>query len=274
MLESAVLTVGLLLFQLHFTCSAPCFFRSRYVRAATLLSKFTGKKVVSVVVVFKIKVARDFYVTKLSKESALPGVFVDFWVARGEVPPPRYGCRRLLASPRGIKLSLRTCRSNSVSYHFTQTFPEKVLVFSNHALLKSFAQRNVRNRAFPTSDCVTCRIVDRSMDPEVLTAKGQVPHDEACRSLRTSTVSFSNCSHHKQLGRLTPLSFVRVGSESRFLFLFSESGREECSSGRNDAPGLRVLGAKLRLHKVFGRKTSRSSRKMRLCARIFRALFL
>ena len=26
------------------------------------------------------------------------------------------------------------------------------------------------------------------MDPEVLTAKGQVPHDEACRSLRTSTV--------------------------------------------------------------------------------------
>ena len=33
--------------------------------------------------------------------------------------------------------------------------------------------------------------------------------------------------------------------------LFSESGREECSSGRNDAPGLRVLGAKLRLHQVF-----------------------
>ena len=29
------------------------------------------------------------------------------------------------------------------------------------------------------------------------------------------------------------------------------SGREECSSGRNDAPGLRVLGAKLRLHQVF-----------------------
>ena len=26
------------------------------------------------------------------------------------------------------------------------------------------------------------------MDPEVQTAKGQVPHDEACRSLRTSTV--------------------------------------------------------------------------------------
>ena len=38
---------------------------------------FTGKKVVFVVVVFKIEVARDFYVTKLSKESALPGVFVE-----------------------------------------------------------------------------------------------------------------------------------------------------------------------------------------------------
>ena len=34
-------------------------------------------------------------------------------------------------------------------------------------------------------------------------------------------------------------------------FSFSESGRENCSSGRNDAPDLRVLGAKLRLHQVF-----------------------
>ena len=35
--------------------------------------------------------------TCLSKESALPGVFVDFSVAWGELPPPRYGCWRLLA---------------------------------------------------------------------------------------------------------------------------------------------------------------------------------
>ena len=33
--------------------------------------------------------------------------------------------------------------------------------------------------------------------------------------------------------------------------MFSESGREECSSGRNGAPGLQVLGAMLRLHQVF-----------------------
>ena len=76
------------------------------------------------------------------------------------------------------------------------------------------------------------------MDPEVRTAKGQLPHDEACRSLRTSIDSFRstpNCSH-KQLARTTSLSLVRVGNESRIQFLFSESGREECSSGRNDAP--------------------------------------
>ena len=39
--------------------------------------------------------------------------------------------------------------------------------------------------------------------------------------------------------------------ESCFLFLFSESGREECSSGRNDAPGLQDLGTKLRLHQIL-----------------------
>ena len=82
--------------------------------------------------------------------------------------------------------------------------------------------------------------------------------DKACRSLhrlhRSSTV-FGRLPtipyRHKQLARLTSVTFVRVGNESRFKFLFSESGREECSSGRNDAPGLRVLGAKLRLHQVF-----------------------
>ena len=106
--------------------------------------------------------------------------------------------------------------SNSVSFHFRQTFPEKVLVFSNHALLKSFAQRkkqsspDVRLHAGSSSDRCS----------EVLTAKGQVPHDEACRSLLIaahvdSFRSTPNCSHHKQLARLTSLSFVRVGNESR-----------------------------------------------------------
>ena len=54
--------------------------------------------------------------TWLSKESALPGVSVDFSVARGELSSPRYGRLPLLAHeiapPRGIKRLLRTCRSN------------------------------------------------------------------------------------------------------------------------------------------------------------------
>ena len=88
----------------------------------------------------------------------------------------------------------------------------------------------------------------------MLPAKGQLPHDEACRSLRTSpafgrlpTVLGSQAA----VARIPSLSFVCVAIESRFHVLFSESGRGECSSGRNDAPGLRVVGAKLRLHQYF-----------------------
>ena len=56
---------------------------------------FTSKKVVFVVGIFKIEVARDFYL--VSKESALPGVSVDFSGAQGELPSPRYGRWPLLA---------------------------------------------------------------------------------------------------------------------------------------------------------------------------------
>ena len=40
-------------------------------------------------------------------------------------------------------------------------------------------------QSLPAGRPTACRIVDRSMDPEVLTVKGQLPHDETCRSLRT-----------------------------------------------------------------------------------------
>ena len=129
----------------------PCFFRSGYGACCDSAVDFTGKKVVSVVVIFK-KSKSPVISSCLSKESALPGVFVDLSVARGQLPPPRYGCWQLLASPRGIKLSLRTCRSNSVSFHFTQTFPEKSLSSPIMPCSRSFF--NVRNRAFPMSDCV------------------------------------------------------------------------------------------------------------------------
>ena len=156
MLESAVLTWPWACCASNCTLFAalPCFFRSRYVRATTLLSisHGTGKKVVSVVVIFK-KSKSPVISTCLSKESALPGVFVDFSVTRGELPPPRYGCWRLLAHElHRRKLSLRTCRSNSVSFHFTQTFPEKFL--SSPIMPCSRLFFNVRNRAFPMSDCM------------------------------------------------------------------------------------------------------------------------
>ena len=96
-LESAVLTcIGLLRFQLHFTCGATLFLSFEVRTCCDSAVDFTGKKVVSVVAIFK-KSKSPVIFTCLSKESALPGVFVDFSVARGELPPPRYGCWRLLA---------------------------------------------------------------------------------------------------------------------------------------------------------------------------------
>ena len=88
----------------------------------------------------------------------------------------------------------------------------------------------------------------------MLTANGQVPHDEACRLLRTSTET-PNCRHKQACNwrdsRRSLSSDLETNSKAVSRFLFSESGREECSCGRNDAPGLLVLGAKLRLHQVF-----------------------
>ena len=91
------MTLGLLRFQLHFTCSDTLFLsfevdlRACCDSAASAID-FTGKKVVSVVVILKSK--STVISTCLSKESALSnsGVFVDFSVARGELPPPCYGC--------------------------------------------------------------------------------------------------------------------------------------------------------------------------------------
>ena len=63
-----------------------------------------------------------------------------------------------------LQVSLRTCRSNSVSFHFTQTFPKKVRVVSNHALLKSFVQR--KNQSLPNVRLHAGSSTDRSMDLE------------------------------------------------------------------------------------------------------------
>ena len=92
MLVSAVLTLGMLRFQLHFTCSATLILSFEVRACCDSALDFTGKKVVSVVVIFNIEVARDFYVTKQRISTSHRGVFVDFSGARGELPPPCYGC--------------------------------------------------------------------------------------------------------------------------------------------------------------------------------------
>ena len=159
-----------------------------FVRGTCMLRlccRFHRQEVVSVVVIFKVEVARDFYVTK-QRISTSWGVFRLLGCSRRASSTALWlltvACA-WIASPRGIKLSLRTCHSNSVSFLFTQTFPEKSL--SSPIMPCSRASFNVRNRAFLTT---ACRIVDRSMDPVVPTAKGQVPRDEACRSLPMSTL--------------------------------------------------------------------------------------
>ena len=82
MLESAVLAcIGLLRFQLHFTCGATLFLSFEVRTCCDSAVDFTGKKVVSVVVIFK-KSKSPVISTCLSKESALPGVFVDFGCSR------------------------------------------------------------------------------------------------------------------------------------------------------------------------------------------------
>ena len=143
-------------------------------------------------------------------------MFVDFSGARGELPPPRYGCRRLLALPRGIKLSLRTCRSNSVSFHFTQTFPEIVLVVSNQAMFNSFVRRKKRSLPYvrlhegSSIDIDASGSANRQGPAAILVRRSLqiAAHVDCFRSTL-------NCNH-KQRARLTSFSFVRVGNESRF----------------------------------------------------------
>ena len=184
MLVSTVLTLGMLSSNCILLAALPCFFRSRYVRAATLLS---------------ISQARKWFPSLRSLKSKSP--FAD-------------GCRRLLASPRGIKLALRTCRSNSVSFYFTQTFPEKVLVISNQAMFNSFVRR--KKQSLPDVRLHVGSSIDRYASGS---ANRQGPAATR-RSLQIATHvdcfrSTPNCNH-KQLARLTSFSFVRAGNENRF----------------------------------------------------------
>ena len=56
--------LGHVALQLHFTCSATLFLSFEVRACCESAVDFTSKKVVSVVAIFKIEVARDFYMTK------------------------------------------------------------------------------------------------------------------------------------------------------------------------------------------------------------------
>ena len=139
---------------------------------------FTGKKVVFVVVIFKIEVARDFYVTKQristscgvwrllgcsrkAPSAALRLLTVACIAARNQTFASYLSLKlsvfkvennsleltrifkerpKVFKDQRSLKLVFKTLFANSVSFHFTQTFPKKVRVVSDHALLKSFVQ--------------------------------------------------------------------------------------------------------------------------------------
>ena len=90
MLESAVLTWPSACCASNCTLLAAltCFFHSRYVRAATLLSISQARKWFPSL--WSLKSKSPVISTWLSKESALSRVLVDFSVARGQLRPPRY----------------------------------------------------------------------------------------------------------------------------------------------------------------------------------------
>ena len=123
---------------------------------------FTGTKGVSVVVIFKIEVIRDIYVTKQRISTSLGVLLISRVLEESRLPPPR-GCtvadgclhRRAESNFRFVPVA-----PTQVSFHFTQTFPEKVLVVS-----KSFVHR--KKQSLPDMRLAACRIIDRSMDPEV-----------------------------------------------------------------------------------------------------------
>ena len=148
------MTLGLLRFQLHFTCSATFF--SFEVRACCdrLCCRFHRQEVVSVVVILKSKL--PVISTSLSKESAL---------SVGGCNCRLLGCsRRALSAVLVLRLLTVRLRMNCIASrnHTSASYlnlslqlsvlplradlPWKVLVVSNHALLKNFF--NVRNRAF------------------------------------------------------------------------------------------------------------------------------
>ena len=136
-------TSGMLRFQLHFTCSASLFFRSRYVRAATLLSTSLARKLFPSL--WSLNRTRPWFLCDSAEKQRFLGCLVDFSGAGGNAPSDALR----LTTATCIAVRNQTfasepryrCRSNSSVLPLHADLPEKILVVSNHALLKSFVQR-------------------------------------------------------------------------------------------------------------------------------------
>ena len=136
-----------------------CFFRSRYVRAPTLLSISQARKWFSSL--WSLKSKSPVISTWLSKESALPGVFVEESSLRRATVAD--GCLRMncIAARNQTFASYLSLKLSVLPLH--PDLPWKVLVLSNHALFKSFLQQ--KKQSLPDSSGYDVRLhVGSSID--------------------------------------------------------------------------------------------------------------
>ena len=145
--QCTMLVSAVLRFQLHFTCNASLFLLIEVWRACVLR---LCKKVVSVVVIYKIEIARDFYVIRqristswdvcrlLGCSSRAPSAALLLTVASITA--------RNQIFPSEVSLSPRLERSS------TSRTPSLKKSLLSPIMPCSKALSNVRNRAFPTSD--------------------------------------------------------------------------------------------------------------------------
>ena len=147
------MTLGLLRFQLHSTCSGTLFLSFEVRACCDSAVDFTGRKVVSVVVIFKIEVACDFYVPK-QRISTSWGVCRLLGCSR-KAPSAALQLlahelhRRAESNFRFVPVAQTQCPSTS-GRPFQKSLSSPIMPCS----ICSRAFFNLRNRAFPMSDCM------------------------------------------------------------------------------------------------------------------------
>ena len=184
------------------TCSASLFFRLRYGACCDSAVDVTGDKVVFVVV------TRNFSVTTQGISISSGVSSTSRVLEESSLCHARYGCRRLPLHRRAehnIRLGHIIVAQTQVSVHSKLTFPIKILVASNHALLNPCRLQSCPAQELcptqtlkqPFRHPTACSIVDRPMDPEVLTANrnrtaaARRRHDQICREHSGSHAQFS-----------------------------------------------------------------------------------